>query len=193
MKARIMAKTALGVGLCLSVAACAPDALDEAQVQEWNQQSSQLADRFQAQLKGELVGALSNAGAAGAIGVCQAAAPAIAQNLSEESGAQIRRIARKNRNPGNAMEEELEALYRELETQPIKDGAPRAVHASFEDRFIYMRAIVMQEKPCATCHGQNVEPALKAVIQDAYPDDRAIGFTPGQLRGAFVVEHVISK
>ena len=112
---------------------------------------------------------------------------------SEESGAQIRRIARKNRNPGNAMEEELEALYRELEAQPIKDGAPRAVHASFDDRFIYMRAIVMQEKPCATCHGQNVEPALKAVIQGAYPDDRAIGFTPGQLRGAFVVEHVISK
>lgn len=38
---------------------------------------------------------------------------------------------------------------------------------------------------CATCHGPRevVETAIGEVLKAAYPDDEAIGFAPGDLRG----------
>ena len=52
--------------------------------------------------------------------------------------------------------------------------------------FRYMKAIPMGAVPCLTCHGAP-EPALNAEILRLYPQDRATGFAPGDLRGAFTV------
>ena len=38
---------------------------------------------------------------------------------------------------------------------------------------------------CATCHGESVEPALLARIRERYPEDQAVGFRVGELRGLF--------
>ena len=40
---------------------------------------------------------------------------------------------------------------------------------------------------CLTCHGADIEPDLKAEIDRIYPNDQAIGFTLGELRGAFTI------
>ncbi len=147
-----------------------------------------LTDRFQSELQAALSPAMTETGPVGAIGVCQSSAPAIAQRLSEESGMTIGRIARRNRNAGNVIGSELVLLYAQLEEAPMKEGAPTAVHARVGDRQIYMRAIPMQEQPCAACHGTNVADEVKAAIDQAYPADLAIGFGPGELRGVFLVE-----
>ncbi len=168
--------------------ACAPAGDDSEAEQELVARSSALADQFQADLKQELSTSLAKGGPVAAISVCQSAAPAIAQSLSQEGGAQVRRVARRNRNPGGALPDDLERLYSQLEESPMKEGAPRAVHTMQGDRFTYMRAIPMQEQPCAACHGTELDPAIEAAIARAYPMDRAIGFEPGELRGAFVIQ-----
>jgi hypothetical protein len=38
---------------------------------------------------------------------------------------------------------------------------------------------------CVTCHGEAVEPALLERIRALYPDDAAVGFRVGELRGLF--------
>jgi hypothetical protein len=180
--------------LSAGVAACSPTADDPAPAPDpaLIEKSSALADRFQEQLKGELSAALQSVGPVGAIGVCQSVAPAIAQDLSSESGALVQRIARRNRNPGGALPDDMASLYSQLEESPMADGAPRAVHAVRDGQLTYMRAILMQEKPCTVCHGTDIEPGLQAAIDKAYPMDKATGFKPGELRGAFVVEWPIS-
>jgi len=50
----------------------------------------------------------------------------------------------------------------------------------------------MQEKPCSTCHGTDIDPALEGAIVEAYPQDIATGFEPGDLRGAFLIEHSLA-
>jgi hypothetical protein len=40
---------------------------------------------------------------------------------------------------------------------------------------------------CTACHGSAVEPALLAHIRERYPEDRAVGFEEGDLRGLFWV------
>ena len=63
-----------------------------------------------------------------------------------------------------------------METTRIveRDGQPY-VH--------YMRAIPTFE-PCLACHGSDLAPDVAAAIDRVYPQDEAIGFAVGDLRGA---------
>lgn len=179
--------------LALSVATCAvtgcskadiPSQADEMFVAE----AEALTARFQSELQQALSTAMAESGPVGAIGVCQSTAPTIAQNLSEESGFSVSRIARRNRNPDGSISGGLERLYAELEATPTVNGRPNAVHAQLGSGQVFLRAIPMQEQPCAACHGTNIAPEVKAAIDQAYPEDLASGFEPGELRGAFLVE-----
>jgi cytochrome c553 len=38
---------------------------------------------------------------------------------------------------------------------------------------------------CLNCHGTDVQPAVKKAISEYYPDDQAVGYSKGQIRGAF--------
>ncbi len=50
----------------------------------------------------------------------------------------------------------------------------------------WMRPIPLGEM-CATCHGDiaSFTRETRLALGEAYPDDQAIGFKPGELRGAF--------
>jgi hypothetical protein len=179
---------------CLASAACALNAGDENAMPADATviaRSLPIAQEFQAQLKEQLVAALGAGGPETAVRVCKEVAPAIAADQSEASGAQVSRIAERHRNPAGAVRAELRTAYDELAAMPSVDGKPasRVVHTGEGDdaRVVYLSAIPMAEQPCSVCHGANIDPALKDVIDGAYPGDTAIGFEPGELRGAMVV------
>jgi hypothetical protein len=179
----------------LALSACASTGKKVAEHQSADdlaQKSSALADRFQTDLQAQLMAAMQQGGAVGAIEVCHSVAPAIAAALSEESGAQVRRIALKQRNPaalaGGEMHDRLEALAR----SPLgPDGKPRSMQwisgTGKAARANYLRAIPMKAQPCAACHGTSIAPEVQARIHSLYPGDQAIGFQPGELRGAISV------
>jgi hypothetical protein len=173
-------------GLALSVNACATE---EAAAPEpaFAQSAALLADAYQTSLQAELSNALKQVGPVGAIGVCQSAAPAIADDLSAKGDLTVSRIARRNRNPDNAVPTELEALYQQLEREPVRDGAPHVVTATLGNRAVFMRALPMKDEPCAQCHGPAIAADVQAAIDAVYPDDRATGFAAGDLRGAMLV------
>jgi hypothetical protein len=66
------------------------------------------------------------------------------------------------------------------------DRAPRTV-ALAEGRRGYVEPILAQPL-CLTCHGDAIAPALASRIEQLYPQDRAVGFQVGDLRGVFWVE-----
>lgn len=154
--------------------------------------SAALADRFQSELQGQLQAAMKAGGPVGAIAVCQQAAPAIAAGLSEESGAQVRRIALKERNPSALPQGEFRARLEQFATAPLDaDGNPAWVQwttgSGKDARAHYLRAIPMKEKPCAACHGTNIAPDVRGKLAELYPQDKATGFKPGDLRGAIAI------
>ena len=53
-----------------------------------------------------------------------------------------------------------------------------------DDRSGYVEPIVLQPL-CLTCHGDSLAPEVAARIQDLYPQDRAVGYEVGDLRGVF--------
>jgi hypothetical protein len=52
----------------------------------------------------------------------------------------------------------------------------------------YVRPLVVDGR-CLACHGDpaGFDPEVRAVLARRYPDDRATGYAPGDLRGAISV------
>ena len=158
--------------------------------------SMPVAEQFQSTLQAQLRTAMQTGGPIAGVSVCKEAAPAIAAEASEVSGAEVRRIALRHRNPGASVPENLRAAYDALVALPTIDGAPatRIVRsgAGETEQVHFLRAIPMQQQPCAVCHGTNVAPEVSAHIQSLYPADQAVGFSAGEMRGALVISWPIS-
>lgn len=159
--------------------------------------SQPVAQAFQVALQSQLVEAMNAGGPMQAVEVCHVAAPRIAAEQSEASGAEVRRISDRNRNPDGAVTQDLAPHYAMLAAAPLVDGAPaNVVWQSGEGeaaRVNFLSAIPMREQPCSACHGKDIAPELQARIAELYPADLATGFVSGELRGALLVSWPTSR
>jgi len=140
--------------------------------------SRALAQALGSQLKQKLTRAMSERGAVAAIDVCRNAAPQIAAELSRLSGARVGRTSQRWRNPLNAPQP--------WQAQVLADAEFEEFFRNDADGARYMRAIPLGGL-CATCHGREISPQIRAALAEHYPHDLATGYTIGERRGAFVV------
>ena len=168
--------------LSLSVSADPGSENDQAAL---TQQARQLVAQFAGQLKPQLKQALQAGGPAHAVSVCADTAPAIAQNLSVESGWIIRRASDKNRNQAAQPDtweqsriDEFKAAVLAGETQGLEyaEQTPRG--------FRYAKA-QLTEGLCLTCHGNKLTDNTLDALKTFYPGDRAQGYQLGEVRGIF--------
>lgn len=151
-------------------------------------QSREIAARFQKELSGRLMEAMSVGGPVKAIEVCNEDAPLIAAQLSRETGANVGRTALRVRNPANAPDALERAVLEEFQrTVQAGSPTPERFDAAPDGSARYMKAILTQPM-CLACHGPSLAPEVKAALATHYPSDQATGFAAGDLRGAFVVE-----
>lgn len=135
-------------------------------------------------------------GVEAAIPFCKAAAlPLTAGTAGKFEGVQsVRRIGVRTRNPENLpdtadrgiLEELLQNWSREA---PQPTGLLREVKTdSGETELRYYRPIPLAAT-CLACHGtpQQISPSVLAAIRKIYPEDQAVDFREGDLRGAVVV------
>jgi Protein of unknown function (DUF3365) len=156
-----------------------------------------ISNQFAKTLKTQLVEAMQSGGPEHAIEVCQQIAPALATQYSAK-GWQIGRTALKLRNPANApdaWERSVLQGFREAMEKGI-DPASLERFGFFADEhgrktFRYMKAIPVGA-PCLACHGSNIAPDVHAALAKRYPDDQAIDFELGDLRGAFTLSKEMS-
>ena len=148
-------------------------------------------------LKEKLVAAMKDGGPLAALDVCKIEAPQVTAAQSQSSGYDVGRTALKFRNPGNAPDD-FEKRVMEKFVADIKGGADamKLDHAEVVERdgkkvFRYMKPIMTAGTPCLACHGSELKPEVSAKIKELYPDDQAVGFAAGDMRGAFSVEKVL--
>ena len=189
-------KTLIAVLLASSVhvvPAIAADTGTDAHVAEANA----IIKDFMTNLKGELQRALKEEGPVGAIAVCNEAAPAVTRAVAAKHGWQVGRTALRLRNQDNAPDEWERGVLDDFVAQRMAGADPKSlsvtkvVNRDGETLLRYMKAIPLAEKPCAVCHGTNVDPDLRAEILEFYPEDEAVGFKPGEIRGAFTMSRKI--
>ena len=151
-----------------------------------------MVKRFASSLQGALKGAVQAQGLEHAIGVCKMEAPAIAGSLSADTGWRVARTALRVRNPKNAPSPEEQAVLEDFLARAEAGGDLKTMEEDWiaQDKgrhsYRYIKAIPLGEI-CTACHGTDIAPELAETIRAAYPEDRATGFKPGELRGAFTL------
>lgn len=149
-----------------------------------------IAGELGTRLKTALQAAMQSGGAENAIAVCHDMAIPVTAAVGDESGWEVGRTSLRIRNPDNAPDawerSVLENFAQRLTAgEDIATLEQEAVITVGNFRYFrYMKAIPAGE-PCMACHGTTIAPPLAARLQALYPDDRATGFAPGDLRGAF--------
>ncbi|HEX5135883.1 MAG TPA: DUF3365 domain-containing protein [Planctomycetota bacterium] len=175
------------------VAACGGP--DDAEVAAARTRASDAAAQLMGALFTELQAALAKGPPEQAIDVCADKAPATAKRIGEETGLSVRRTSLRTRNPGNAPD----AWERAWLEKASAGGAPAVDDAEvvrgdggYELR--YVRVVRLAEM-CTTCHGASgkIPPAVKEAIARRYPEDRATGFAPGDLRGVVSVRVLFAE
>lgn len=151
------------------------------------QEAIGIVKKFGGALKPELKKALTEGGPAHAISICAERAPAIAQQLRNDTGWYIKRVSLKARNAETAQPDPWEKQVLQQFDQRQAEGETAAKMAFAEvvdDRFRFMKAQGV-EPVCMTCHAAEVKPEVEAALKIKYPGDKARGYSLGQIRGAF--------
>lgn len=140
-----------------------------------------------------LQGAIQDGGPASAVAVCADSAQARTARHAVD-GIAIRRVGTRVRNPANApdtLEARVLAYLAQQKTagtmpSEVVEVARTGLDGAWELR--YLRPIALQEF-CTTCHGaeENIPPAVRSIIAERYPNDSAVGYDAGDLRGAITV------
>ena len=144
--------------------------------------------------KAVLQGALSGGTPAAALRVCASVAQDIARK-HEREGWRVRRVSAKVRNPADTPDayerEVLGAWQVEKEAGRL---APTTEHQEIateggQHYLRYMKPIFIAGPVCLECHGDptKLAPGVAEALKDLYPNDRATGYSLGDLRGAISV------
>lgn len=145
-----------------------------------------------AELKATLQSAMKSDGPLKAISVCNEKAPELAQKISAEKGMEVSRTSLKTRNELNAPDPWELSVLEQFEHRKAEGEAVAGIEYSEittlngSKVFRYMKAIPADDV-CLMCHGTQIADDLSAEIKKLYPNDRATGFTKGDIRGAFSV------
>lgn len=149
-------------------------------------------------LGGELKAAMTAGGPTEAISVCKDRAPKIAAEATQRTGMQVKRVSLKNRNPKGVPDawetEALASLEKRLAAgeKPETLDTYAVVNTPNGKMYRYAKALVTQPG-CLNCHGpaENLSPDVKAKLNEAYPDDKAIGYTAGMIRGVLSIKKAL--
>ncbi|WP_299795743.1 DUF3365 domain-containing protein [uncultured Shewanella sp.] len=154
--------------------------------QELHRDAMSLVKQFGATLKPQLIQAMKLGGPENAIDVCAVKAPQIARELSGKSGWSIRRVSLKNRNAGAVADAWERSVLEEFESQLASGKPAKALERGelIDGEYRFMKAQVTAPL-CLKCHGSNLPRPLLEKIKVHYPDDLALGYQAGEIRGAF--------
>lgn len=191
----------LGLGLCAGCQQAlegqdpTPEPGATAEYEAALERARNAANALGADLMSTMANEMASGGPVAAVRVCSEVAQQISAEHSQE-GLTVARVTLKARNPLNRPDpyersvlERLQKLHEEGDLPPefvevVEQEGNRVLR--------YMRPIQTAEL-CLTCHGDAgaLDPQVRRIIQDRYPEDAATGYQAGDLRGAISVQALL--
>lgn len=138
-------------------------------------------------LMGQMRAKVEESGPAEAVEFCSEEALPLTAQVEDGvgRGISVKRTSNRVRNPANAPDSlELLALaYFEAEKEKGQ-GMPGHYLQRTEDGWRYYKPISVAPL-CTRCHGpvESIDPEVRTVLRERYPEDRATGYTEGDFRG----------
>lgn len=154
-----------------------------------------LVKAFGSDLKHVLKTSMKSGGPLKALDQCNIQAGPIAKENSLSSGWDIGRTSLKVRNEKNTPDEWESAVLHQFEKRKAAGENLKTMEYAETvkegDKLVYR---YMKPIPtaglCVTCHGSDVSEEITTKLKSLYPNDKAIGFNIGDIRGAFTLKNI---
>lgn len=141
-------------------------------------------------LSGNLQKAMKEGGISNALEYCNLAAMPLVDSLSKVHNAEIRRTSHKVRNHKNQPTLQELAQLQAYEKQSKAGEKMNAVVKKIDPHTVAFYAPISIMPVCEKCHGEVGSTLLEKdyeVVQKLYPEDKAIGYASGNLRGMWSI------
>ncbi len=177
--------------LAAALLAALPASANDPQLDDARKVAGALPPKLLAVLAAEM----EKSGPEGAISVCKEKAPELARAASQESGWAIRRVSLKNRNPKAVPDAWERAALEDFDRRAAAGEKPvtlekgEVVAEGGRKTYRYMKALPTLPA-CTNCHGDpaTMKPAVIEKLASLYPQDRAVGYKVGDIRGAITLK-----
>lgn len=145
------------------------------------------AKALQSALQTRLVEVLPKSGPAGALDICRREAYAIAAEVGMQHGVSLGRTSHKVRNEKNAPRPWADPVVAQYAGKKFADAKPYVVDLGTQ---VGVLQPISMGEACSMCHGAPswMPDDVAATLKAAYPNDRATGFTTGEVRGWIWIE-----
>jgi len=155
------------------------------------QTAARAAAQLGTTLKERLVSTMQAEGPAAAFEVCAGNAQGLTAAVSKDTGVDLGRSSLRLRNPKNEAPPWVQAWLDEQGERPAADAVGfERVDRVDGRRFARVLRPLPVAPPCLVCHGpaESLAPDVRAGLATHYPEDRAVGYAAGALRGALYGE-----
>ena len=148
------------------------------------------ANSTQAVLSKNLMNAINEKGAEGALAFCNEKAYPLTDSMAQVLKVFIKRVSDKPRNKNNLANGNEAAHIKAFKETLSKGEQPKPVVMEINGKMVGHYAIITN-KMCLQCHGtinKEILPQTYSRINTLYPDDKATGYAENQVRGLWVIE-----
>ena len=186
-----MRKILFSISLLASLNCFAQDA-------PWLGDARKVASSVPPKLLQVLTEEIAKGGPESAIGVCREKAPQMAKAASEQTGWNIRRVSLRQRNPKAVPDTWERTALEDFDRRAAAGESPatlekwEVVADAERKEYRYMKALPVQQV-CLACHGgaDQLKPAVMQQLKTLYPDDKGVGYSIGQIRGAMTIRRAL--
>ncbi|MDD2582948.1 MAG: DUF3365 domain-containing protein [Desulfuromonadaceae bacterium] len=141
------------------------------------------------EMRKKLAESMQKNGPAVAIEVCAKDAPNISSRIEKELGVTIKRTSLKIRNPRNAPDLDEKYILKTLASLFKAGGELPLGVTPFPNNHRRFYKTIIVEQACLKCHGDSIkmDKLVRSEIIAMYPNDKAIDYKEGELRGIISV------
>lgn len=138
------------------------------------------------QLGKNLMNVIKTKGTKNAVSFCNTQAYPLTDSMASVHQVEIKRVSDKPRNPKNKANETELAHISTFKTQ-LKNGEEIKPIVKEKSGMVYFYAPIKTNEMCMKCHGTPEDEVLKEILS-LYPNDKATGYTPNQVRGIWSIK-----
>ena len=164
--------------------------VEQQDLNEWKDKGQEYAMKAQQRLGKNLMAAIQKGGTEYAVDFCKVDAIPITDSAAQEMSVSLKRVSDKYRNPANKANENEASYIAQAKEQLAAGETVQPAIQQMDDKFVGYYPIITNQM-CMNCHGQpgvEINEKTLAKIGELYPDDRAKGYSPHEVRGIWVVE-----
>lgn len=166
------------------------NSLSDQEKKEYMDKGKEISKASFEALSEKLTAQMKLGGTAQAMPFCNVEAMPLTQKLSDAYDVTIKRASDKWRNPTNKPNErELEIINKYKKLISNKQGFSPIVEVDSDNNKHFYAPIVVKAN-CLVCHGkvgEFVTVKTDSIIKSFYPNDKAIGYNEGDLRGVWSI------